>query len=227
MKYLHFWYLLIPIILFAGCKDKAIPTGEVNAQVIEYKVTYLNEKAGSIPTKMLPRKMIVIFADHYALNRIDGFFGQFSLIYIGNLKNASVITMLKVFDKKYVHYGKKGELPCGFIKPEKLTIEKTGKAGELLGLNTIELLVTSDDYPSFLALCTEEIKVKDPNITTPYGDVDEVMLEFNTRLSLLNMNLSATSVEEKIISWDLFRVPDDYHERSKEFMEKKFEELFK
>ncbi|MCB9012849.1 MAG: hypothetical protein H6539_02280 [Bacteroidales bacterium] len=224
---MNIWYLLIPIIILSGCNSNSIPSGEVSAKIIEYKVTYLNEQAGSIPTKMLPRKMIVIFAGNFAMNRIEGFFGQFSLIYIGNLKNESVITLLRIFDKKYVYYGKKGELPCGFKETTNLSITETDAKKDILGYSSNEWLISSDSIPEFKAWSTSEIKIKNPNVTTPYKDLGEVLLEFNTQLSLLDMNLTASSIEEKMISWESFKVSDDYQERSKEFMERKFRELFK
>jgi hypothetical protein len=227
LKYLRFWYLLIPFLVFTGCKSNALPEGDVSAKVIEYKVNYLSDKAGAIPTKMLPGKMTVIFADHYALNRIEGFFGQFSLVYIANLKNESVITMLKIFDKKYVCYGKKGELPCGFKSPKNILIKETGNNRDLLGLSCKELKISSDENPTFYALCTDKIDVKDPNITTPYKEINEVLLEFNTQLSLLEMNLTAISFQEKTISWNIFKVSEEYKERPKEFMENTISELFK
>jgi hypothetical protein len=227
LKYLRLWYLLIPVIFFAGCKKTAIPKGEVTATLIEYKVTYLSDKAGSIPTKMLPGKMTVIFAGHYALNKIEGFFGQFSLIYIADLKKESVITMLKLLDKKYVSYGKKGELPCGFHELKDLSIKETGSDRELLGIPCRELLISSAGNSSFYALATDRIDIKDPNITTPYKEIEEALLEFNTQLSLLDMKLTAISVQKQTISWDLFRVSEDYKERPREFMEKTISELFK
>ena len=227
LRYLKIWYLLIPFFFVTACNRNRIPEGEVTASVIDYKVTYLTEKAGKIPTKMLPGKMTVIFAGHYALNRIEGFFGQFSLIYIGNLKNESVITMLKLFDKKYVYYGKKGELPCGFVNPGKLSITETGKKMELLGLSCKELLISSEEDSTFYALTTNDLKIKNPNITTPYRDIKEVLLEFRTQLSLLQMQLTASNVKRVDVSWDLFKVSDEYQERPKEFIDNTIQELFK
>jgi hypothetical protein len=218
---------LISFLIFAGCKNTTIPKGEVSAKIIEYKVTYLTEKAGNIPTKMLPGKMTVIFAGHYALNKIEGFFGQFSLIYIGDLKNESVITMLKLFDKKYVYYGKEGELPVGFSELKNLVIKETGNTKEILGYNCKELLISSDNMPDFYALSTDQIKVKNPNITTPYKKVTELLLDFNTELRFLGMKLTANSVQDKIILWDAFRVPGDYKEKPREFIDKTIMELFK
>jgi hypothetical protein len=218
---------LIPLFIFTGCKNNKVPEGEVSSTVIEYKVIYLSEKAGNIPTKMLPGKMTVIFAGHYALNKIEGFFGQFSLVYIGNLRNKSVITMLKLFDKKYVYHGKEGELPIGFSELENMVIKETGNTKEILGFKCKELLISSDKKPDFYILSTDQVKIKNPNITTPYKEISELLLEFNTELSFLGMKLTANSVQNKVISWDAFRVPPDYQEKPKEFINKTIQELFK
>jgi hypothetical protein len=227
LKYLITGYLLISVFILTGCKSNKIPTGEVTATVIEYKVTYLAEKAGKIPTKMLPGKMTVIFAGHYALNRIEGFFGQFSLIYVGNLKNESVITMLKLFDKKYVYYGKKGEFPCGLKDPGIVSIKETGKTAEFLGLVCKELEINTGSDSLLYAISTGNLKIKNPNVTTPYKEIKDVLLEFNTQLSMLDMKLTASKLDEKTVSWDLFRVSEDYKERPREFMENTIQELFK
>ncbi len=227
MNHIKLLCLLIILPVFAGCKKNNFPKGDVQATVIEYKVNYLTEKAGKIPTRLLPSKMTVIFADHYAMNRIEGFFGQFSLVYVGNLRNQTVTTMLKLFDKKFVYYGKKGELPCGLTDPGKVEYTKTGKTTEYLGYPCSELYVTPAQDSAFYALATEKLGINNPNITTPYKNIDEVLLQFSTQLNVLEMQLTADKIEQRSVSWDIFRVTEEYEERSREFMENTIADLFK
>jgi hypothetical protein len=210
----------------AGCKSR-IPEGNVDAYVLEYKVTYLTDKAGSITTKLLPSKMTVVFADHYVLNRIEGFFGQFSLIYVGNLKNESVTTMLKVFDKKYVYYGTKGELPCGFSEMNNLDISLTGNQMQIAGHDCRQYSIKMEGDSTFTVYGTSDLGIKKPNVITPLKEINDVLLEFDTSLSLLRMKLTATRIDKINISWDLFRVPEDYEEKTKAFVENTIDQLFK
>ena len=219
--------ILLTVFLY-GCKWGKIPEkGQVKAHVIEYKVTYLDDKAGSIPTSILPGKMTLVFADHYALNRIDGFLGQFSLSFIANLKNKSVVNLVKIFDKKYVYYGKEDELPVCIEPIDSIDIIEEEKNIEIAGFRCRKLRIKSSNHPDITVLCTDQIKVKYPNITTPYKDIDEVMLMFNTSLSLLEMKCTASKYEEKEVPWEIFRVPDDYKSISRENLEKVIKELFK
>lgn len=207
--------------------DSAPVKGTVKASVIHYKVNYLDDKAGSIPTAVLPGRMTVVFADHYALTRIDGFLGQFSLNYIGNLRNRSVITMVKIFDKKFVHYGKYGELPVCLEPIESIKIKEKERGISFAGFLCKKLLITSDNQNDFYVLSTDQIKVKNPNATTPYKDINDVLLMFNTSLSLLNMQLVAEKYEEKEVPWEMFHVPVDYSKLSRKEIELVIEKLFK
>ena len=231
MKYLtgtaQFLLLFLTVFLFSCKWDKIPETGQVKAHVIEYKVTYLEDKAGSIPTSILPGKMTLVFADHFALNRIDGFLGQFSLSFIANLKKKTVVTLVKIFDKKYVYYGKQNELPVCIEPINSINIREVEKNVEFAGFSCRKLLITSANHPDITVLCTDQIKVENPNITTPYKDIDEVMLMFNTSLSVLEMQCSANKYEEKEVSWEIFRVPANYISISKENLEKVIKELFK
>jgi hypothetical protein len=222
LKYLTRLILLLLPAIFSSCNWNKIP-----AHVIEYKVTYLNDKAGSIPTSILPGKMTVVFSDHYALNRIDGFLGQFSLSFIADLKNKTVINLVKIFDKKYVYYGKVDELPVCIAPIDSMKIVEEGKNIELAGFNCRKLLITSSNHADIEVLCTNLINVKNPNITTPYREINEVLLMFDTRLSVLEMKFTARKYEEKDVPRNIFKVPKDYKELSKENIEKVIKELFK
>jgi hypothetical protein len=219
--------ILLTIFLSGACRHRIPGEGNVHARIIDYKVTYLNDRAGNIPTSVLPQKMRVIFADHVALTRIDGFLGQFSLSYIANLKNLEVITMVKIFDKKFVYYGKPGELPVCIEPVQSMEITEQDNNVQFAGFNCRKLLISSSNYDNFYVLSTEEINVENPNATTSYKDIDEVLLMFNTRLSLLSMQLNAIRFEQKEVSWSIVDIPDDYQIVSRDDIERVIETLFK
>jgi hypothetical protein len=228
---LNYFKGLIFLLLFAGlsgCNSNKIPKeGNVRAHVIKYKVTYLNEKAGSVPTSVLPGYMTLIFADHYALNRIDGFLGQFSLSFIADLKERTVINMLKIFDIKLVYYGQSDEIPVCVAPIEAMKVKEEDSNAKFAGFNCRKLLITSSNYGDFIVYSTNQLNIKNPNNATPYSSIDEVLLMFNTRLSMLKMQMNATKYEAKEVAWELFQVPPDYKKVSKEYMEQKLNELFK
>ncbi len=214
------------VILAAGCSKKN-KSEDVKADVIEYRVEYTHEKAGSVPTRILPDHMTVIFAPPYALNTIKGFFGQFSLSYLADLKKKKVTTLLKLFDGKYVYEGKAGELPCG-IDPMKGMALRAGQGEKMIaGYHCTEYLLSIPGKEDIPVYSTDEIKVKSPNITTPYRNHSHVLLQFYTRLSVLDMMLVADSCTVMNVPGKMFSIPEGYKNVSREKMEKILDELFK
>ncbi len=227
MNYLRNIYLFIFITVFFSSCSKKESTYDLDAKIIHYEVSYLNEIAGSIPTRILPNKMELIFGEHYAKNTIEGFMGQFSLSYISNLKKGKAITLLKILDKKYYYEGNSEEMACGIDAMKNLTLSPTGKSVTILGFSATEYDINWGEIDGMKVYTTKEIHVKNPNCSTPYSSIDEVLLQFYTKLSVLEMYLVAESFEEKIISSSVFSIPEGYTKVSRLKMENTLTELFR
>lgn len=171
--------------------------------------------------------MRLIFGEDYAMNTIEGFLGQFSLTYIANLRKEKVITMLKIFDKKYYYNGEKNELPCGIDPMPGMVIKSTGNERNILGFDAKEYSLDLSGNQQILIYSTDQIPVVSPNRATPYRNIEEVLLQFYTRLSVLDMILVAEDFREEEISTGIFMVPEGYSEISRIQMEKTISELFR
>ena len=220
-----FWIFLL-IIFMISCNQKDEPK-DVKATIIEYKVEYLADKVGNIPTNLLPRKMELIFSEPYALNRIEGFMGQFSLSYIADLEDETVTTLLKIFDKKYFYKGGSGEMPIGIDTIKGMRISKGADTKKIAGFTSSELILSIPGKDDISIYCTKEIDIKSPNITTQYRKEENVLVSFYTSLSNMEMMLTAQSCREETISNKIFFIPSDFRRISKSSMEEAIHELFK
>jgi hypothetical protein len=223
--------VLIPLITLCliclgSCNDP-YKAENVEARIIKYKIEYLADNVGGIPTSILPHKMDLIFADQFAMNTIEGFMGQFSLSYVADLDEKTVITFLKIFDHKYFYRGKAGELPAGIDPMPGLDIIKGSGKTIIAGFEANELILKRPGKKDFSIYSTDEIDIESPNITTPYKEQDEVLLKFYTVLSKMEMVLTAEKYSEEEISTDIFFIPEGYKKVSRETMEKAINELFK
>lgn len=171
--------------------------------------------------------MTLIFANGRAMNSIEGFFGQFSLTYIANLNEKTVVTLLKVFDKKYYHNGTKNESPVGIAQMNGMKLEKTGMRDKIINFNAEQYLLHLPEGHTHEIWGTSDIEIADPNITTPYKDLDQVLLQFYTELSVLKMLVKVEKYEKKEMSMEMFSIPGDFEEVSREKMNRILAELFK
>lgn len=220
------WQILavIALILNSCAKNTELPDS-FTAHHVKYQIVYLEDRAGDIPTKILPERMDAYYTDYYVLSRIEGFLEQFTLTQIADLRREKVTTLLRFFDSKFYYEGKNGELPVAIIEPDKMDVTLTGETTLIGGLHSERVEVDTGDE-QFNIYLTKDFDVKRPNITTPYRSIDYPLSEFRVQLSLLKMHLSCTEFETETVDGQLFEVPPEYLLVSRHDMEKIINSLF-
>ena len=193
--------------------------GVVNEGAIEYEISYLENNLDNIATNLLPKKMVLSFNERYCLTQIDGFMGVFSISLISDLRKNKDVTLVKFFDSKYVHYGEKNEHSCIFdhVKITALQFKESEK--NVFGYNTRKAEITEEGQKKpYEILFTHDISSIKPNSNNPFHEIDGVLLNFELQLNQLRMSLEATEVKQKTINDDLFLIPEDYKEVSRDNM---------
>jgi len=216
---------LLLVLLMPGCKSDDAGDKAIEAEYITYRVNYLENMAGDIPTKMLPDKMEAYYSPKYILTSIDGFFGQFSLVQVAYLKQNSVTTMLNFFGNKVYYEGKKGEIPAGIVPIDNPRVEVTKDTVTICGFTSYRAIIQNEgnEYDIYF---TRDIEINSPNITTPYHFIDHVLSDFRVQLSVLKMQLVMSGHESTSIPSSIFDIPEDYRQVSRETMESIINSLF-
>jgi hypothetical protein len=221
--------LFIPILFlvslaFYSCRHNSLPE-TLEAHYIKYDISYMESMAGDVPTRILPAKMDSWYTDYFVVTRINGFFDQFSIIQIADLRHKRVSTLLNLFGNKVYYTGEKGELPAGIIAPSELHIQNTGKQSVIGGLNSEQVKINTGSE-SFNMYYTRDFSVRRPNMSTPYGSINYPLSDFRIQLSYLKMHLTCSEYEPRIIESEIFKVPDEYRLVSRPVMEDIINSLF-
>ena len=197
----------------------------MEAHYIKYHITYLESMAGDVPTRILPATMDSWYTDHFVVTKIQGFFNQFTLIQIANLRNKRVSTLLNIFGSKVYHRAEKGELPAGIIAPTELHIQSTGEQSVIGGLHSEQVKIDTGGE-TYNMYYTRDFSIRKPNLSTPYGSINHPLSDFRIQLSHLKMQLTCTFYETRTIESEIFKVPDDYKPVSRPVMEEIINSLF-
>lgn len=216
---------IFSILFLANCHRSTNLPQSVEADFIKYDVHYLEDRAGDIPTKILPVSMEAFYTKHFVLTRIEGFFGQFSLIQIASLKNREVTTLLNFFGNKVYYTGAGRELPAGIKAIPDMHLRYTEDTINIAGLTSYRIEVASEDS-EYDIFCTKDVKVKRPNITTPYSMVNYALSDFRIQLSYLKMHLVCVDYEKRMIESEAFIIPESYKRVSRNAMEEIINSLF-
>ncbi len=218
-------YPLFAGLLLTGCHRSVELPEMIDSHYIQYDIEYLEDKAGDIPTRILPGTMEAYYTKYFVLTKIEGFFSQFSLIQIANLRQRRVTTLLNFFGNKVYYVGSSGELPASIIEPDQIKCKYTGEMTMIGGLHSERVIVDTGNE-KFSIWCTRDFSVRRPNISTPYRMVDHPLTDFRIQLSLLKMHLTCSGLEDKSIESEIFTIPEEYRAVNLETMEEIINSLF-
>jgi hypothetical protein len=218
-------FLLLVTLLPWSCQRTNDLPDTLEAQYVQYKINYLESMAGDVPTRILPANMDSWYTKYFAVTKIEGFFNQFSLIQIADLRNKRVTTLLNFFGNKVYYRAEKGELPAGIIAPLEMHYVNTGEQSVIGGLNSEQLEVDTGKEKFFIYY-TPDFSVRKPNLGTPYSDIDYPLSDFRIQLSYLKMQLTCSKHERRIIDSGFFEIPDDYRPVTRPLMEEIINSLF-
>jgi len=218
-------YLFLVALMVPACKPDTSSPKNIEVYHIQYEIKYLEDMAGDVPTKILPRKMDAFYSRHYVYTRIDGFFNQFTLVQIADLKRKQVITLLDFFGTHVSYTGKPGELPAGIKEPDALKLEFTKDTATIGGFLSEKIKVETADE-KFDIYCTPEIRVRHSNISTPYQTVSHPLTAFRIQLSHLKMDLVCKNSEIKSVDSEMFKIPEEYKALNRAAMEEIINNLF-
>ncbi len=218
-------FFLLAILLSSACRRNLFLPKTVEAHFILYDIEYLETYAGDIPTRILPSTMQAWYTKHFVVTKIEGFFNQFSLIQIADLRHKRVTTLLNVFGNKVYYRSESGELPASLHAPEKLSFTPTLDSMNIGGLNSWRVEVDTDGE-KYDIYYTDEFSVRRPNLCTPYGSIDQPLTDFIIHLSHLKMHLSSKRYEERVIESELFTVPEEYRPVSRPVIQEIINSLF-
>jgi hypothetical protein len=228
MRQINLIALLFPTLFLWSC-HRGNTLENVKEGIITYKINYLGEELPEAGKEFLPDKMVLMFNEHYSKTSIEGFMGVFDLSLITDLKNRESSTFIKVFDKKCMYTGQTGEYSCLFEYMGPLKTVSCDEIRNIAGYVTRCANVNYNDEQSnqFNIFYTQDIVVKNPNVNSPYENIDGVMLQFQMRFETITMVFTAEKVIRKNIPNKEFKYPEGYAVTSEEKMNKILSELLK
>ena len=187
--------------------------------VLEYNVIYLSNKS-SMPTNLLPKKVILKFKAHKSITTIEGFMGMFSLSNLCDFRKQTNTMMLKVMDNRYYYAGDKYEPPFYFDDLKNFEITLVDETKLIAGLNCKKALVSFKDTlkPTFEIYYTNQINIKNVNKSNPFNNINGLLMKFNIRISNIEMQLTANKYRLDKVSDDIFDVQKNYKKVSREKM---------
>lgn len=211
---------LVVFTCFTACNKQYNAKDQISEGIIQYDITYSNRSGQNFPFQLLPKVMELKFNENYSSYTLEDRLGLFSISNILDFGRRQHITLIKVFDKKYVYKGKKGEVSVLFDSSVNYEMKYLEDTARLVGyLCQTANIRDTQSMKNFEILYSHAIGSNKPNANTPYEPIEGMLLDFRLVLKNLEMHLKAKSVEQKNIRDNAFEVPKEYKEISRKKME--------
>jgi hypothetical protein len=192
-------------IIFAmagySCRErggKFIDQGEIH-----YTIDYVGDFG--VPKEFLPKYLIVSFKKDKILYNMSGL-GNSGIFNLINPEKGIYDTYFSIPPARFYYAGVQGELYPGFSTMEGMVLKKTTKTAFICGYkckNAEVTFLTSSDS-TYNIWYTDEIKIKNPNASTPFNQIDGVLMNFFFFIGTSELHFSAQGVYNKNISEETF-----------------------
>jgi hypothetical protein len=219
----RFSYVLFIAVICAitgfSCKEKG---GKyINQGEIHYNIDYIGN-FGPMPKEVLPKNLIVSFKNNKVLFEMISSFGNSGIFNLANPDKGILDTYFSLFTLKYFYAVQPGEEYPGFDSMKGILISKTTKTSVICGFNckNAEVTFPADRSKVYQIWYTNEIDIKNPNIATPFSQIDGVLMKFFFFLGPAELHFDAETVYKK-------EIPDGAFERRQKFMRVSREEIDK
>ncbi|MGB8491435.1 MAG: hypothetical protein WCE64_10280 [Bacteroidales bacterium] len=178
---------------------------------IDYDVQYTGHVT-LLPRELMPRNLIFSFKDNKTLYELVSPFGNSGIINLNNPEKGIHDSYLSMFTIRYYYPSKPGEMFPGFEAMQGMEIRRTLKTTEIIGFKckNAEVTFPSDRSKIYNIWYTNEIPVKDPNASTPFSEIDGVLLRFFFFIGESEFQFRAENIYHK-------EIPDKLFERRQKF----------
>ena len=205
--------------MFYSCREHG--GKNINQGEIHYSIEYAGN-LGSLPKEALPKNLVVYFKKDKLLFEMVSSFGNSGILNLTNPEDGIFDTYFSLFTIKYYYAATEGEQFPGFEGMEGIEINKTSKTAQICGFNckNAEVSFPYDRSKVMSVWYTDEIDVKNSNTSTPFKEIDGVLLDFFFYLGKAEVHFTAENVYSKEISDDTFARRNDFKRVSRDELDK-------
>ncbi|HQG76725.1 MAG TPA: hypothetical protein PLS58_04500 [Bacteroidales bacterium] len=216
--YIHL-FIFFAISLNISCKKNG--SGNLDQGEIHYHVEY-PENSTILPPELMPKAMVVSFKDNNLLFELISPFGNSGITNLSNPSKKIYDTYFSLFTIKCFYPAKPGETYPGFESMEGMQITKTPKTAIICGMHCKNAEVTVPSVPGrkYNIWYTNEIPVSNPNASTPYAEIDGVLMSFFYLMGKSEFHFEAVNIYRK-------KIPDEAFDRRSRFNEVSRTDLIK
>jgi hypothetical protein len=183
---------------------------------IHYSVEY-SGKVTLMPVDLMPKSLVVAFKNDKIIYELISPFGNSGITNLANPSKEIYDTYLSLFTIRYFYPASPGEIYPGFEAMHGIEVRKTGKTEVICGYRckNAEVTFPFDRKKIYNVWYTNDIPVRNPNASTPFFQIDGMLMSFFFFIGNSEFHFRAENVYRKEIPDKVFERRDKFKKVSK------------
>jgi hypothetical protein len=199
---------LLPLFIPLGC-NQSENHGLREGKII-YDVVFESEQLNPMIKALLPSEITTYFNNNKTCTVISMKMKMMETRLISDSKTFHYTTLVSAMGKKVAMVMDKEQVQKNYIDRVDLQVRKTGEIKEIAGIKCFQAIVTDSTENTYPVYYTDAVSITNPNWSSPFRDIEGVMMEYTISFGNMTMKLKAKEIVAVKSDSSLFEIPSDY-----------------
>ncbi len=191
-----------------GCSQS--PFDGLKEGKIIYDVTFETGDMNPMMKAMLPSEVVTYFGDNKTCTVISMGMNMMETRLISDAKSYQYITLISAMGRKVAMVLDKKQVEKNFIDRVDLQVRHTSETKNIAGVTCRQAIITDSTNHTYPVYYTSEIAVNDPNWSSPFKDIEGLLMEYSISLGGMVMSLKAKEIINTKNEQSFFEIPEGY-----------------
>lgn len=190
-----------------GCGEAA--TSESEGRIV-YSVSIEGEDIDPMMKAMMPSEIFTHFKGKATSTVISMGMGAMETRMISDAAMKTYSTLVNAMGKKVALVLNGDQVMNSFRDRVPLKVRITDENKEIAGVNCYKVIVTDSTQNTYEVYFTKDLGVADYNWSTPYSEIQGLLMDYSIRFDNVVMKLTAKEIVREPCDSTMFSVPEGY-----------------
>jgi hypothetical protein len=159
---------------------------------------------------MLPSEVVTYFSNNKTCTVISMGMNMMETRLISDAINYRYTTLVAAMGRKVAMVMDKKQVEHNFLDRVSLEVRHTSETKDIAGVSCRQAIITDSTNHTYPVYYTSDIAVKQPNWSSPFRDIDGLLMEYSIRFGGIVMNLKAKEIINVKNEQSFFEIPEGY-----------------
>ena len=200
--------VLISLVAPYGCNNS--PFDGLKEGKVVYDVTIEGEGMNPMMKAMMPSEVTTYFNNNKTCTVISMGMNMMETRLISDATNYKYTTLISAMGKKVAMVLDKKQVDENFTDRVDLKVVHTNEEKEIAGVKCRQAMVTDSTDHTYPVYYTEDLALKNPNWSSPFRDIEGLLMEYSISFGGMVMKLKAKEIVNTKNESSFYEIPEGY-----------------